>query len=346
MNRTGQQFASDNYAGITPEAWRAMEQANAGHCSAYGEDPWTQRACDAFRELLGTDCAVYFVFNGTAANSLALSTTCRSYHSILCHEIAHIETDECGAPEFFSHGSKILLLRGANGKVDPEAITKAATGRSDLHFPKPRAVSVTQATELGTVYRLNELHAISATVRHHGLHLHMDGARFANAVASLDVPPEQVTWNAGVDLLTFGGVKNGLMAGEAVIFFNKALADEFEWRCKQAGQLSSKMRFTSAAWCGLLESGVWLRNARHANDQAARLAQELETRLGLKPLFPREANAVFIEQSPETHQAMQERGWIYYDFIGSGGVRLMCTWDTSDETIANFLEDLEECSNG
>src|SRR5688572_24961953 len=179
------QFASDNYAGVCPEAWQAMAEANSGHVQGYGDDQWTRRATDAIRDLFETNCEVFFVFNGTAANSLSLAHLCQSFHSILCHEIAHVETDECGAPEFFSNGTKVLLLAGENGKIDPLNIEKMVKKRSDIHYPKPRVVSVTQATEVGTVYSPDELHGIWQVCRKHRLRLHMDGARFANAVASL-----------------------------------------------------------------------------------------------------------------------------------------------------------------
>jgi threonine aldolase len=237
------QFASDNYSGVCPEAWAAMERANAGHVPSYGDDAWTQRATDRLRDVFETDCDIFFVFNGTAANSLALASCCQSYHSILCHELAHVETDECGAPEFFSNGTKVLLLPGEQGKIEPAAIERVVRKRTDLHFPKPRAVSLTNATEVGTVYTPDELKAIWAKTKSLGLRLHLDGARFANAVASLGCTPKEITWQAGIDVLCFGGTKNGMAVGEAVVFFNRELAREFEWRCKQAGQLASKMRY-------------------------------------------------------------------------------------------------------
>ena len=206
-------FASDNYSGICPEAWVAMVEANADHEVGYGNDTWTQRASDLLREIFEKDCEVFFVFNGTAANSLSLSSLCQSYHSILCHEIAHVETSECGAPEFFANGSKILLLRGENGKIDPKDIDRAVNKRKDIHYPKPRALSITQATEVGTVYSLDELRTLTAEARRCGLRVHMEGSRFANAVASLNVSPAEATWKSGVDVLCFGGTKNGIAIG-------------------------------------------------------------------------------------------------------------------------------------
>ncbi|NQU10141.1 threonine aldolase, partial [bacterium] len=259
------QFASDNNSGVCPEALEALVAANQGHEPSYGDDRWTVRACDLFRELFETDCEAFFVFNGTAANALALASLCQSYHSVICHELAHVETDECGAPEFFSNGTKVLLVGGAAGKVDLAAAEQLARRRTDIHFSKPHVLSLTQATEIGGVYSVDEVRAAGDLARRLGLRLHMDGARFANAVASLGVKPKEITWQAGVDVLCFGGTKNGLAVGEAVLFFNRDLAFEFEYRCKQAGQLASKMRFLAAPWVGLLENGAWLRRAQQAN---------------------------------------------------------------------------------
>lgn len=336
------QFASDNYAGICPEAWEALERANHGHAPGYGDDEWTHRASDALRETFETDCDVYFVFNGTAANSLALASLCQSYHSILCHEYAHVERDECGAPEFFSNGTKVLLLPGKNGRIDPDSITETVLRRTDIHYPKPKVVTITQPTELGTVYTLDQLRAIQAKAEEHQLHMHMDGARFANAVAALDVSPAELTWKVGVDVLCFGGTKNGMAVGETVIFFNHELAREFEYRCKQAGQLASKMRFLSAPWLGMLKDQAWIRRARHANEMARLLNQKVSEIEGIKILFPREANSVFVDLPLAVRDGMYERGWKFYCFIGEGGARLMCSWDTTQEDVLSFACDLSE----
>ena len=201
----------------------AFVAANAGHAPAYGDDDWTLQVSDRLRALFETDCDVYFVFNGTAANSLALAALCQSYHSVVCHELAHVQTDECGGPEFFSNGSKLLPAPGANGKLTPAAVLEVISRRQDIHYPKPRVVTLTQSTEVGTVYQPHEVAAISACAREHGLRVHMDGARFANAVASLGVAPADITWRAGVDVLCFGGTKMGLPVGEAVVFFDRKL---------------------------------------------------------------------------------------------------------------------------
>jgi len=336
------QFASDNTAGVCPEAWAAMERANHGSEPSYGDDRWTGRASDMLRELFQkTDAEVFFVFNGTAANSLALASCCQSYHSVICHEHAHIIDDECGAPEFFSNGTKLLGAPGEHGKLAPAEIERLALKRTDIHYPKPRAVSLTQSTEMGAIYTLAELEAIRAVARKHKLAVQMDGARFANAVASLGCAPKACTWQAGVDVLCFGGTKLGMACGEAVIFFNRDLAAEFDYRCKQAGQLASKMRFLAASWTGVLENGAWLRHAQHANQCAQKLASRLEKEAGLGAVHPVEANAAFIAMPDALYRGLRERGWVIYNFIG-GGVRLMCSWSTTDADINAFLADVAD----
>jgi threonine aldolase len=346
MTAPPRHFASDNYAGICPEAWAALAAANAGHAPGYGEDAWTARAADLLRRLFETDCEVFFVFNGTSANSLALASLGQSYHSVVCHEVAHVETDECGAPEFFSNGMKVLTVASPDGKVRPEALERVVRRRDDIHYPKPRAVSVTQATELGTVYAPEELKALWASSRSLGLRVHMDGARFANAVASLGVAPKEITWQAGVDVLCFGGTKNGMAVGEAVVFFDRELAREFDYRCKQAGQLASKMRFLAAPWVGMLEDGAWLRHARHANARAEELRGLLEAIPGVRVLQPRQANAVFAELPRPVVEALHARGWRFYDFIAWGGARLMCAWDTTSEDVQAFAADVRAAMAG
>lgn len=334
-------FASDNASGICPEAWSALERANRGCAPAYGEDQYTRAAADAIRDFFEVDCEVFFVFNGTAANSLALASLCESYHSVLCHERAHVETDECGAPEFFSNGTKILTVGGANGKVDLAALEHQITRRQDIHYPKPRVISITQATESGTVYTPEELRNVWALARKYGLRIHLDGSRLPNAIASLGVPPRAITWEAGVDVLCLGGTKAGLAAGEAVVFFRKDLAEEFGYRCKQAGQLGSKMRFLAAPFLGVLEGGAYLRHAAHANARAEQLAQGF-TRLGVDLLYPREANAVFARLNAPVAEALRAKGWRFYEFIGGGGARFMCSWDTAPDDVDALLEDLTD----
>jgi threonine aldolase len=338
-----QQFASDNYSGICPEAWAAMEAANHGHVSSYGDDPWTEAAANAFRKMFETECEVFFAFNGTAANSLVLASLCQSYDAVICCQSAHVETDECGAPEFFSNGSKLFVADSLDGKLTPSAVHGIATNRTDIHYPKPRAVTISQSTETGRVYTVDELRALSAVCQQDGLRLHMDGARFANACASLGCSPAEMTWKSGIDVLCFGGTKNGMAVGEAILFFNRKLAEDFDYRCKQAGQLASKMRFLAAPWIGMLESGAWLRNGAHANNSAQYLAQQIANIPGVEMVSPPQANAVFVHASDEILEAMHEHGWKFYTFIG-GAARFMCSWDTKRERIDEFCKDLRLCA--
>lgn len=342
-----QHFASDNYAGTCPEALHWFLEANAsGHEPAYGDDRWTQKSSDMLRQLFEIDCDVYYVFNGTAANSLALASMCQSYHSVICSPIAHIETDECGGPEFFSNGSKLLVAESQSpsaklGKLTPEAVEALVTKRTDLHFPKPKVVSLTQATEFGTVYSVEEVRALSWAAQKHDLKVHMDGARFANAVATLGCSAAEITWKAGVDVLCFGGTKNGLPVGEAVVFFDRKLSQDFAWRVKQAGQLASKMRHISAPWVGLLENDVWLRNARHANAMAQRLYQGMKTIANLQVLHTPQANGVFAQLPAPSIKALHDKGWKFYEFIAGGGCRFMCAWDTTEESVDVLLADMK-----
>ena len=333
------QFASDNAAGVCPEALAAFNAANVGFAASYGNDTATRVVCDRLRELFDADAEIFFVFNGTAANSLALAALCQSYQAVICADTAHVETDECGAPEFFSNGSKLLSAPHQEGKLTPAGVLDLITRRSDVHYPRPRVVSLTQASELGTVYRTDEVAAIAGVAREHGLRLHMDGARFANAAASLGLAPADMTWRAGVDVLCFGGTKMGLPVGEAILFFDRALGADFEYRCKQAGQLASKMRFLSSPWLAMLEDSVWLRHAGHANAMAQRLAARIAALPGARVLLPTEANAVFVDLPQPAGEALRRLGWSFYRFIG-GGARFMCSWATTAEAVDHLADDI------
>jgi threonine aldolase len=337
-------FASDNNSGICPEVWAALAEANRGHVTGYGDDPWNEKAKQLVRDLFETDCEVFFVYNGTAANSLAISSMCDSYQSVIAFDYAHVVTDECNAPGFFAPGVKMHPVRGENGKLTPDGVERAARARTDVHASMTRAVSLTQATELGTVYTTEELTAITKAARELGLYVHMDGARFANAVASLDVKPREISWKAGVDVLSFGGTKNGLAGGDAVVFFNKELAKDFSYRCKQAGQLASKMRFLAAQWIGLLQGGTWLRNAKKANEAAALLETQLRRVAGVRVLYPREANSVFVDMPEVVVEGLHQRGWHFYTDVGPGGARLMCSWDSTAEDVGAFVRDVVDLS--
>jgi threonine aldolase len=342
----GYQFASDNTAGICPEALATLIEANVGAAASYGDDRYTALVADRLREIFECDCEVFFVFNGTAANSLAISTCCQPYHSVICCDVAHLETDECGGPEFFSGGAKVLVSESQNGKLDPESVERLATRRSDIHHPKPRVLSVTQPTELGTLYSIDELRALSELVRRFGMKVHMDGARLANAIAALGAAPSEITWKAGVDILCLGGAKMGLPLGEVVVFFNKELAADFAYRCKQAGQLASKMRFLTAPWLGMLKDSAWLRHAAHANRMAQRLARDLERIEGTRLLYPTDVNAVFVELPAHCHAHLVAKGWHYYTFIGAGGARFMCSWATTEQDVDVLLADVQRSTTG
>jgi threonine aldolase len=334
-------FASDNTAGVCPEALAALAAANAGRAPSYGDDGHTAEAKRRLAEVFEADCDVFLVFNGTAANALTLAALCDRHHAVVCHELAHIETDECGAPEFFTGGSKLLPVPGPGAKLRPADLEPVLHRGHGVHFPKLRALSLTQATELGTVYTPGELGAIAAFARARGLAVHVDGARFANAVVACQdrgYTPADLTWRAGVDVLCLGGTKNGLLGTEAVVFFNRDLAREFDYRVKQSGQLASKMRFAGAQWAAVLRDGAWLRHAAHANRHARVLSAGLQ-RLGYALIAPTEANGVFVELSPRMVSALGDRGWQFYRFVGEHGYRLMCAWDTREEDVTAFLAD-------
>ena len=333
-------FASDNTAAICPEAWTALQQANAGYAPSYGEDAWTAKVCQRIRDIFEVDCDVYFVFTGTAANSLGLAQLCQSFHGVICHERAHIQTDEAGATEFYTRGAKLFLTKTTNGKIDLAEVETIFTQQVELHGHMMRAISIAQATELGTVYTPDEIKAISAFARGHKLLLHMDGARYANAVASLGCEPKTITWRAGVDVLSFGGTKNGLATGELVIFFDRKSSSDFQYRVKQAGHLGSKMRFLAAPWLGLLDGDVWLRNAQHANKSARQLAQRLRDEAGIVSVFPVESNAVFVQLDDQLVRSLHARGWRFYKFIEPNVYRLMCSWSTNNEEISMLVTDL------
>ena len=331
-------FASDNYSGACPEVMAALQDCNQAHSPSYGGDPWTARATQLIRELFESDCEVFFVFNGTSANSLSLASLCESYSRVICYSHSHLVCDECGAPGFFSHGTTLQGVSAADGKLTPVLVEKASAARTDIHHNKASALSITQATELGTVYSLNETKALGATAKKLGLGFHMDGARIANAIASLGCRPCEIV--AGLDVLSLGGAKNGLLCAEAVVFFNRQLARDFEYRRKQAGQLSSKMRFLAAQWIGALETGAWLRYAQHANAMAERLEKNLR---GVKVLYPRQANAVFAALPAKACDRLWQRGWKFYNDVGpDGAARLMCSWDTTEADVDNFCREIAE----
>lgn len=337
-----QQFLSDNNAGMCPEALDALVAENAtGHVIGYGDDPATQAAEQAVAELFETDCSVFFVFNGTSANALSLAQICRPYNAVISHSFSHLQWDEANALGLFGGGASQLIVDTPAAKLTVESVEERATQFEGVHHVKANALTLTQSTELGTVYSLDELAAFGDLARRHSLHFHMDGARFANAVASLQTTPADMSWRRGVDVLSFGGVKNGLAVGECIIFFDRTLAEDFGWRRKQAGQLNSKMRYVTAPWLALLRNNVWLNNARHANAMARRLGDGLRRLSGVELMHPVEANGVFVHLPAALQQGLRDKGWKFYTFVPPTGCRLMCAWDTALETIDALLQDAE-----
>ena len=341
------QFLSDNASPVCPEAWQAMEKANADAASTYtlpyGDDPITAEAAQRIADLFETDCDVFFVFNGSAANCLALASMSRSYHGILCHPSSHTEIDEANGPEFFTGGAKLLSVDGPAGKIDPSNIAPRLARGEGIHSAKINALSLAQATEVGTVYTPAEILALTAVrteVPAAEFTFHMDGARFANALAALEgVAPREITWQAGIDIPSLGGTKNGGPATEALVFFDKQLAREFAWRRKQAGQLASKMRYLSAPWLGLLQDGAWLRYARHANQCAASLGAQLAQIPGVALPYQVETNAVFADLPDGVIVALEAAGWHFYR---AGSVcRFMCGWNTTDAAIAALVAEIQ-----
>lgn len=340
-------FASDNNAGIHPEVLKAISSVNQGHVVGYGDDPYTESAIRKFREHFGSDIAVFFVFNGTAANVLGLKALTDSYHAVICAEAAHIYTDECGAPEKFT-GCKLIPIPTPDGKLTVDLVRHAYHGIGDQHHVQPRAVSITQSTEMGTVYQPEEIRALAQFVHQHEMFLHMDGARIANAAASLGQTLRQATRDPGVDVLSFGGTKNGLMGAEAVVFLNHELIQQrnlqqtFLYLRKQGMQLASKMRFIAAQMETLLTSDLWLSNARHSNRMAKLLEKEVSQIPQVNVVYKVEANGVFAQIPKSAIAPLQERYFFYVWNEERSVVRWMCSFDTSEEDVKEFAGFLRE----
>jgi threonine aldolase len=331
-------FASDNHAGVHPEVMAAIAAANEGHAGAYGDDPWTARAQQRFREHFGASAQAFPVFNGTGANVLCLEALTRPWQGVVCARSAHLNLDECGAPE--RAGRKLLVVDTPDGRLTPELIAPLLVRIGDEHVVQPRVISITQSTELGTVYPPEAIAALAGWAHAHGMLLHVDGARLCNAAAAFGVPLRALTTDAGVDALSFGGTKNGVMGAEAVVLLRDEIADGFRYRRKQAMQLASKMRFVSAQLEALLAGDLWQRSAAHANAMARRLAGAVGDLAGLTVTQPVEANAVFAVLAPEATERLQ-RDWPFYVWDDSAGeVRWMCAWDTQPEDVDAFADDV------
>ena len=330
-------FASDNNAGVHPDIIRAISEVNRGHAVGYGDDPVTAAAVANFRRHFGDDCEVFFVFNGTAANCLSLKALTDSHHAVICSEAAHIYSDECGAPERFT-GCKLIPLATRDGKLTVEAVRSAFHGLGDQHHVQPHVVSITQATEVGTVYKADEVRKLAAYIHENGMFLHMDGARIANAAASQGLSLRESTRDLGVDVLSFGGTKNGALGAEAVVFFNRELAHDFLYSRKQAMQLASKMRFISAQLDALLSNDLWLRNARHSNRMAKLLQRELRKIPQVKVVYPVEANGVFAKIPRSAIRKIQKRYFFYVWNEEQSIVRWMCSFDTTEQDVREFCK--------
>jgi threonine aldolase len=332
-------FCSDNVTGVAPEIMAALAAANAGAAMGYGNDDITRRVEKLVAELFETEVTVFPVATGTAANALALSVMAPSYGAIYCHEGAHINVDECGGPELFTGGAKLLDLPGANGKLDAALILdELAEGtQGNVHCAQPAAVSLTQATERGTVYKPDEIREISELAHKHKLKVHMDGTRFANAVAGLGCAPADLSWRAGVDVLSLGGTKNGAMGAEAIIFFDRTLAASFGYHRKRGGHLFSKMRFVSAQLEALLKDGLWLRHASHANRMARRLADGVARVPGVEILNPIEANLFFARMPEPVLAGLEADGFRFYREGGPQAIRLVAAFNTDPAQVDAFI---------
>jgi threonine aldolase len=335
------QFGSDNFAGVHPDILKAISAANAGHCVAYGYDPFTEAAVKKFQEHFGDRIEVYFVFGGTGANVLGLNMLTNSFHAIICAETAHINVDECGAPEKFT-GCKLLTVPSEDGKITVEQIAPFLSSVGFEHHSQPKVISITQATEYGTVYTPEEIETLAAFAHDNDMYLHLDGARLCNAAAYLDVNLVDITKDVGVDVLSFGGTKNGLMFGEAVVFFKRSLAKNFKYFRKQSTQLLSKMRFISAQFEAYLSNDLWLKNARHSNEMAQLLASELEKIPEFTITQKVEANGVFGIMPPEAIPAVQEKYTFYVWNEQKSEVRLMTSFDTTKKDVKNFVKAVKE----
>lgn len=340
-------FASDNTGPVHPRVMAALVSANDGFALPYGADDLTAQVTERLRGLFeAPDAAVYLVATGTAANALILSSLCQPWESVFCAQVAHIVEDECGAPDFYMGGGRLIPLPHRAGKIAPHDLETAIAGEGGrgVHGVQPGALSLTQATEKGTVYSLDELRALTEIAKRHGLRTHLDGARFANALVSLDCTPAEMTWKAGIDAVAFGGTKNGLMGVEAVILFNPDNAWEFELRRKRAAHLFSKHRYLSAQMLAYLTDGLWLDMARTANARCQKLAAGLRDVPGARLLYPPQANIVFAEWDKSGHDRLRDAGAAYYPWPSGGSdpdlmqARLVCDWSGSDADIDRFVD--------
>ena len=338
-------FASDNNAGIHPKVLQAIAAANQGHVVGYGDDRYTEAVVGKFKQHFGPDIEVFLVFNGTAANTLGLKALTESYHAVICAEGAHIYTDECGAPEKFT-GCKLIAIAAPDGKLTVSSVSEAFHGIGDQHHVQPRVISITQCTEVGTVYQPKEVRDLARFAHEHDMFLHMDGARIANAAVSLEMTLREATRDLGVDVLSFGGTKNGAMGAEAVVFFDKKFCRDFLYVRKQGMQLASKMRFISAQFDALFADDLWRRNAEHSNRMAALLHDEVRKIRQVKIVQEVEANGVFAQIPRQAIAKLQERYFFYVWNEEESVVRWMCSFDTTEEDVKRFAAFVAETVRG
>ena len=338
MNHT---FASDNYSGVHPEIMDALIKANHGHAASYGSDPYTEQAIKRFKDFFGNDIEVFFAYNGTGANVLGLSALTRSFEGIICSHLAHIHVDESTASEKFI-GCRQITIETVNGKITPDGIEKKIQRLGDQHHPQAKVISISQSTEYGTVYTPDEIAGIAAVAKKYGMYLHMDGSRICNAAVAQKKDFKSFTSDLGVDVLSFGGTKNGMMFGEAVIFFEKQLAKDFQYIRKQGMQLHSKMRFIAAQFDAMLSNDLWQKNAAHANKMASLLAAELRKISRITITKSVDANGVFAIMPPEIIPSLQEHQYFYVWNEELNEVRLMCSFNTSEKNVEDFVQKIKE----
>ena len=338
-------FRSDNVTGAHPRILEAIARANAGQVGSYGADPWSQRVEARLGEIFERSVKVFPVLTGTAANVVALASFVPPWGAIYCHPEAHINVDECGAPELFTGGAKLVPVPGEHGRITPAGVEARIHGEGFVHAVQPAAISITQASECGTLYTPAEVAALADCARAHRMALHMDGARFANALVALGCTPAELTWKAGVDVLSFGATKNGCLAAEAVVLFHPEKAEEMAFRRKRGGHLLSKMRLVSAQLEAYLADDLWLANARHANAMARRLAEGL-TAQGCRLFHPVQANELFVEIPRARAEALQQQGFAFYDWeaLGKEAWRLVTAFDTRAEDVEKFIAALRRAA--
>ena len=335
-------FASDNVTSACPEIMNAIIEANSGNVDSYGEDMWSNKLKKKMSNLFETNVEVFLAVTGTAANSLALSALTPGFGNIYCHEISHINVDECGAPEFFTGGAKLIAIKGKHGKISAKDLQKNIRGLGVVHSTQPASISITQACETGLVYQLDEVSAICEIAQKHNMKVHMDGARFANSVATLKKTPAEMTWKLGIDVLTFGGTKNGCLDAEAIVFFKPELARNFSYLHKRSGQLLSKMRFVSAQLDAYITDDLWLKNANHSNLMAQKLSKEISNINGAKLLYETQSNELFVNFSQDIIDNLKRNGYsTYLDELNNNAIRFVTAWNTSLNDVTKLIKTIK-----